>query len=89
MGCRYCIKVYRCDVVEEAPLMQNTTSSMSVEAPSYRTEYEPNGVARDQASETVSGDGEACHFLPVVLQTLHGGEYLGSGVRFSHPVDCT
>lgn len=89
MWCRYCVEVYRCDVVEEAPLMQNTMSSMSVEASSCRTKYEPNGVARDQASETVSGDGEARHFLPVVLQTLHGGEYLGSGVRLNRPVECT
>lgn len=56
--------------------MENAMSNMNVKNLSCRRKYEPDGVARDQASKAVSGDGEACHFLFVILQPLGSGEDL-------------
>ena len=86
MGCCNCVKVYWSDVLEEASLMQNASPDMSIEALSCRTKYEPNSVARNQTSQTVSGHGEPCNFFPVIFQTLHGGEGLRGVMRFNRPL---
>lgn len=56
-------------------------ADMNVWNLSSRVKYEPDNVARDQAPETVSSDGEACHSPTIILQLLHSGENLECVMR--------